>query len=45
MMVRLGTNPIARSNDDLRELGGATPLGTCFREAREAGFEGIARNC
>ena len=40
-MVRLGTNPIAWSNDDLRELGGATPLETCLREARKAGFEGI----
>jgi myo-inosose-2 dehydratase len=41
MTVRLGTNPIAWSNDDLRELGGATPLETCLREAREAGFGGI----
>jgi inosose dehydratase len=41
MSARLGTNPIAWSNDDLRELGGATPLETCLREAREAGFEGI----
>jgi inosose dehydratase len=41
MTVRLGTNPIAWSNDDLRELGGATPLETCLREAREVGFEGI----
>ncbi len=41
MTVRLGTNPIAWSNDDLRELGGATPLETCLREAREAGFVGI----
>lgn len=41
MSVRLGTNPIAWSNDDLRELGGATPLETCLREAHEAGFEGI----
>jgi len=41
MPVRLGTNPIAWSNDDLRELGGATPLETCLSEAREAGFEGI----
>lgn len=39
--VRLGTNPIAWSNDDLRSLGGATPLETCLAEAREAGFEGI----
>lgn len=41
MSVRLGTNPIAWSNDDLRELGGATPLETCLGEARDAGFEGI----
>lgn len=41
MAVRLGTNPIAWSNDDLRELGGATPLATCLAEARQAGFEGI----
>jgi myo-inosose-2 dehydratase len=39
--VRLGTNPIAWSNDDLRELGGATPLETCLREARQAGYAGI----
>src|SRR5258708_16542683 len=41
MTVRLGTNPIAWSNDDLRELGGATPLETCLTEARLAGFDGI----
>ena len=41
MPVRLGTNPIGWSNDDLRELGGDTPLETCLREAREAGFDGI----
>ncbi|MFT8246181.1 myo-inosose-2 dehydratase [Roseomonas sp. BN140053] len=40
-MIRLGTNPIAWSNDDLRELGGATPLETCLAEARQAGFAGI----
>jgi inosose dehydratase len=39
--VRLGTNPIGWSNDDLRELGGATPLETCLAEARSAGFAGI----
>jgi inosose dehydratase len=38
--IRLGTNPIAWSNDDLQELGGATPLETCLREAREAGLQG-----
>jgi myo-inosose-2 dehydratase len=41
MTVRLGTNPIAWSNDDLRALGGTTPLETCLAEARLAGFEGI----
>jgi inosose dehydratase len=39
--IRLGTNPIAWSNDDLRSLGGATPLETCLAEAKQAGFEGI----
>ena len=41
MTVKLGTNPIAWSNDDMPELGGDTPLETCLREAREAGFAGI----
>lgn len=41
MTVRIGTNPIAWSNDDLPELGGATPLATCLAEARQAGFAGI----
>ena len=41
MTVRLGTNPIAWSNDDLRELGGATPLDTCLAEAKMAGYAGI----
>ncbi len=41
MAVRLGVNPIAWSNDDLRQLGGATPLETCLAEARQAGFAGI----
>ncbi len=39
--VRIGTNPIAWSNDDLRDLGGATPLETCLSEASAAGFQGI----
>ena len=39
--VRIGVNPIGWSNDDLRELGGETPLEVCLREARQAGFEGI----
>lgn len=41
MPVRLGTNPIGWSNDDLPELGGSTPLETCLREARQAGYTGI----
>lgn len=41
MSVRLGTNPIAWSNDDLPELGGDTPLETCLTQARQAGFSGI----
>jgi inosose dehydratase len=40
-MVRLGANPIGWSNDDMRELGGATPLEVCLAEAKEAGFEGM----
>lgn len=38
--VRLGIAPIAWSNDDLPQLGGATPLETCLSESRAAGFSG-----
>jgi len=41
MSVRLGISPIGWSNDDLPELGGATPLETCLAEGRLAGFQGI----
>ncbi len=41
MAVKIGANPIGWSNDDMRELGGATPLETCLAEAKEAGFEGM----
>jgi inosose dehydratase len=41
MGVRIGANPIGWSNDDLRDLGGATPLETCLAEAKEAGFGGM----
>ena len=41
MPVRIGANPIGWSNDDLRELGGSTPLETCLAEAKDAGFEGM----
>ena len=43
MSIRLGTNPIAWSNDDLPELGGDTPLEICLAEARQAGFSGIEK--
>lgn len=43
MAVRLGTNPIGWSNDDMPELGGETPLEACLEEAREAGFAGIEK--
>jgi myo-inosose-2 dehydratase len=41
MPIRLGANPIGWSNDDLQHIGGKTPLETCLREAKEAGFEGM----
>ncbi len=40
-MIRIGANPIGWSNDDLRELGGETPLETCLSEAAEVGFAGM----
>ncbi len=40
-MIRIGANPIGWSNDDMLEIGGATPLETCLAEARQAGFEGM----
>lgn len=40
-MIRIGANPIGWSNDDLRTLGGNTPLETCLAEARAVGFEGM----
>src|SRR5277367_5439641 len=43
MTIRLGANPIGRSNDDLQEIGGETPLETCLVEAKEAGFEGMEK--
>jgi inosose dehydratase len=39
--VRIGTNPIAWSNDAMPELGGETPLNTCLQQAALAGFTGI----
>jgi inosose dehydratase len=40
MAVRIGINPITWTNDDLPSLGGDTPLETCLRETREAGYSG-----
>ncbi len=41
MTLRIGANPIGWSNDDMRELGGDTPLETCLAEARSVGFQGM----
>ena len=41
MTVKIGINPLTWTNDDMPELGGATPLETCLAEAWEAGYEGI----
>src|SRR5262249_12380272 len=41
MTIRIGANPIIWSNDDLRELGGETPLETCLAQARDVGFAGM----
>jgi inosose dehydratase len=38
--IRFGVAPIAWSNSDLPQLGGETPLETCLRESRKAGFSG-----
>ena len=47
MTIRIGANPIGWSNDDLQDVGGATPLETCLAEANEAGFTGmeLGHNC
>jgi inosose dehydratase len=41
MNIRIGANPIGWSNDDMRELGGNTPLEVCLAEARQVGFAGM----
>ncbi len=40
MKVRIGINPITWTNDDVPELGGDTPLETCLRETKLAGYAG-----
>tara|TARA_B100001123_G_scaffold437754_1_gene571157 strand:+ start:385 stop:1278 length:894 start_codon:yes stop_codon:yes gene_type:complete len=41
MKIKLGIAPIAWSNDDMPELGGDTPIETCLKEVKEAGYKGI----
>ena len=41
MTVQLGINPLTWTNDALPSLGADTPLETCLREGREAGFAGF----
>ncbi|CAI2433359.1 myo-inosose-2 dehydratase [Serratia ficaria] len=41
LKAKLGIAPIAWSNDDLPQLGGATPLAVCLSESRLAGFQGV----
>ena len=41
MTIRLAINPLTWTNDDMPELGAATPLETCLAEAKLAGFVGV----
>lgn len=41
MSIRFGVSPIAWVNDDMPELGGATPLETILADARDIGFSGV----
>lgn len=41
LKAKLGIAPIAWSNDDLPQLGGATPLSTCLAESHLACFQGV----
>ena len=41
MRIRLGINPLTWTNDDMPELGAATPLETCLAEGRQAGLAGF----
>jgi len=40
-MAKIGINPLTWTNDDMPELGAATPLETCLAEARQAGYDGM----
>lgn len=39
--IRIGINPLTWTNDDMPELGAETPLETCLKEAKEAGYQGM----
>ncbi len=41
MTIRWGVSPIAWANDDMPELGGATPLASILADIRDVGFEGV----
>lgn len=41
MTIRIGINPLTWTNDDLPSLGADTPLETCLREGKQAGFSGF----
>ena len=41
MSIRFGVSPIAWVNDDMPELGGATPLATILADAQAIGFSGV----
>lgn len=41
MSCPIGINPLTWTNDDMPALGGDTPLETCLREAKEAGYDGV----
>ena len=41
MTIRFGVSPIAWANDDMPELGGATPLASILADIRAVGFAGV----
>ncbi len=41
MSIKIGTNPIAWSNDDMQNLGQHISLNTCLSQAHDAGYQGI----
>jgi inosose dehydratase len=41
MAIRFGVSPIAWANDDMPELGGATPLASILADIQGAGFAGV----